>query len=215
MNCTDVRAALPLLIYGEPSSEDATLRQHLASCPACRSEYESLVGVRRLLDDVPVPRIAVDLPQLHRALAERQMRRARRWRRIAVTLGAIAAVLLLAVGLRVEVRLEASQLVLRWGNSPLIGTGETPVQTRDRRDAGPTVPLPIQPESIEAELRVLSNLIHALKQDADDRDQNYAERLDRLEKHVRALQSQSDLRWSATEENVAALYLLSRKGVKP
>lgn len=64
-------------------------------------------------------------------------------------------------------------------------------------------------------LRVLSDLIHALKQDADDRDQRCDDRLDRLEKHVRALQSQADLRWNATEENVNALYLLARKGEKP
>jgi hypothetical protein len=211
MKCTDVRAALPLLIYGEPTPQDAGLREHLAICPACRREHEALTGIRRSLDDVPIPGIAVDLSQLHRALADRQLRRTRRWRRIAVALGAVAAMLLFAIGHRMEIRLEASQLTVRWGEPPSGGTDGTPVQTHDQRAAGPAVPS----ESIEAELRVLSDLIHALKQDADDRDQRCAERLDRLEKHVRALQSQSDLRWSATEEDVAALYLLSRKGEKP
>jgi hypothetical protein len=215
MKCTDVRAALPLLIYGEPSPQDAALREHVAACPACRRECEALSGVRRLLDDAAVPRIAVDLPQIHRTLAERQMRRVRRWRRTAVAFGALAAVLLLALGLRLEFRLEASQLIVRWGDPPVDGlaggTGVPPVAGLDRRPAGPTTP----PGNIEAELRVLSDLIHALKQDADERDQLCADRLDRLEKHVRALQSQSDQRWSATEESVAALYLLSRKGEKP
>ena len=211
MNCTDVRAALPLLIYGEPSLQDAELTHHLALCPSCRREHEALAGVRRLLDDAAVPRVAVDLPQIQRTLAERQLRSARRWRRVAVALGAVAAVLLLVIGLRLELRLDENQLVVRWGNPPSGGTGVPPVASLDRRPAGPAVPL----ESIESELRVFSDLIHALKQDADDRDQHCTERLDRLEKHVRALQSQSDLRWSATEENVAALYLLSRKGEKP
>ncbi len=210
MKCTEVRAALPLLIYGEPSPQDAALREHLLVCATCRRECEALTGVRRLLDDAVVPHVAVDLTQIHRTLAERQLRRERRWRHVAVALGALAAVLLLALGLRLELRLDANQLVVRWGDPPTGGTGVPPVQTHDRRDAGPTVPA----ESIQAELRVLSDLIHALKLDADERDQLCAERLERLEKHVRALQSQSDQRWSATEENVAALYLLSRKGEK-
>ena len=211
MKCTDVRTALPLLIYGEPTPEDAALQKHLASCPDCRREQEALLGVRRSLNDSSVPQVSLDWTQFHRLLAERQLRRVRRWRLVAVALGTVAALLLLAIGLRLEVRLEASQLVVRWGAPPSDGTGVPPVQTNDRRDAGPTVP----PESIEAELHVLSDLIHALKQDADERDQRFAERLDRVEKHVRALQSQSDRRWSATEENVTALYLLSRKGEKP
>lgn len=211
MRCTDVRAALPLLIYDESSPQDAALRKHLADCPACHCEFEALASVRRLLDTAVVPHVAVDLTQIYRTLAERQPRRARRWRRVAIAAGSLAAVLLLALGLRLELRLEANQLVVRWSN-PEGGTGVPPVETLDRRPAGPTA---APPESVEAELRVLSDLIHALKQDADDRDQLCAERLQRLEKHVRALQSQSDQRWSATEENVAALYLLSRKGEKP
>jgi hypothetical protein len=211
MKCTDVRAALPLLVYGEPIPEDSALRQHLADCPECRREHEALLGVRRLLSDSVAPRVAMDWPQFHRLLDERQLHRARRWRRVAVAFAALAAVLLLTLGLRLECRLEAGQLVVRWGHLPSSGTGVAPVQTNDGSHAGPTVP----PESTEAEVHVLSDLIHALKQDADERDQRFAERLDRLEKHVRALQSQSDRRWSATEENVAALYLLSRKGEKP
>lgn len=211
MKCTEVRAALPLLIYGESTPMEAALAEHLASCPACRREHMALAGVRRVLDDAAVPPIAVDVAQIHHTLAQRQMRRARRWRLIAVACGALAAILLFTIGLRLEIRMEASQLIVRWGELPSGGPGVPPVAGLDRRPASHTVP----PESIEAELRVLSELIHALKQDADDREERYGERLERLENQVRALQSQSDLRWSATEENVAALYLLSRKGEKP
>jgi hypothetical protein len=206
MKCTDVRAALPLLIYGEPVPEDAALREHLAQCAACRREHEALVGVRRLLDDVPVPRVAVDLSQLPQSLTEREMRRARRWRRVAWTFGTVAAVLLLAIGLRLEVRVEASQLIVRWGEPPPPMPAPPPQ---------PFVNHTVLPsESIEAELRVFSELIHALKRDADDRDQRFTEQIERLQKHVRALQTQADLRWNSTEENVAALYLLTRKGEK-
>jgi hypothetical protein len=147
----------------------------------------------------------------HRSLAERQLQRARRWQRVAVVCGTLAAALLITIGLHLELRLEATQLVVRWGNPPSAGTSEEPVETQDRRGARPTLP----PESTETELRILSDLIHALKQDADERDQRFVERLNHLEKHVRALQSQSELRWRATEENVAALYLLSGKGDEP
>src|SRR5579885_2491446 len=102
MKCIEVRTALPLLIYGEPSPQDAALREHLTVCSACRRECEALTGVRRLLDDAVVPHVVVDLAQLHHALAERQQRSARRWQRVAVALGALAAVLLLAIGLRLE-----------------------------------------------------------------------------------------------------------------
>ncbi len=134
MRCTDVRAALPLLIYGEPSPQDALLRKHLADCPACRCEFEALGNVRRLLDNAVAPQVAVDLTKIHRTLAERQLRRAQRWRQVAVALGTLAAVLLLAFGLRLELRLDANQLVVRWSNPDGGGgTGVPPVQTFERR----------------------------------------------------------------------------------
>ncbi len=208
MNCTDVRAVLPLLIYGEPNPQDTAVRMHLANCPECRRELEALQGVRRLLDDAPAPHVAVDLPQLHRSLAERQVRRERRWRRVALALGALAAVLLFAIGLRLEVRWEANQLTLRWGDAP------TRIVPTNHRDAAVSEK-PAANSELRDELRVLSELIHALKRDADERDQRFADRLDRLQKHVLVLQSQSDLRWDTTEKDVAALYLLTRKGDKP
>lgn len=208
MNCTDARAALPLLIYGEPSVQDAAVRSHLANCPACRHELEALQGIRRLLDDAPAPHVAIDLPQLHRSLAERQLRRERRWRRVALALGAVAAVLLLALGLRLEIRWEVNQLTLRWGEAP------PPVVQPNHPDAAVSEN-PAANSELRDELRILSELIHALKRDADERDQRFADRLDRLQKHVLVLQSQSDLRWDTTEKDVAALYLLTRKGEKP
>jgi hypothetical protein len=98
---------------------------------------------------------------------------------------------------------------VRWGDPPSSasgGTGVSPVQTTDRHDAYPT--------ETEAELRVLSDLIHALKRDADERDKRFAERLARLQEQIRAIRSQADRRWNATEQDVAALYLLTRKGEK-
>src|SRR6516225_1458746 len=100
MKCTAVRAALPLLIYGEPSADETAVRQHLANCPECRREYEALQSVRCLLDETPAPRVALDMLQIHRTVAERQSRREKRWQRAALVLGALAAVLLFAIGMR-------------------------------------------------------------------------------------------------------------------
>lgn len=210
MNCRDVRAALPLMMYGDANAEDAALREHLAQCPACRREAEALQGVRRLLDDVPIPRIEVDLAQLQREMGERQMRKLKRWRRVAVTLGALAALLLLALGLRLEIRLQAGQMLVRWSEPPPAALVNPKIQP----DATDPESRPAKPE-LREDLRVLSDLIHALKQDVDERDERFTEQLDLLQKHILALQSQGDLRWNATEQDVAALYLLTRKGEKP
>jgi hypothetical protein len=221
MTCDDVRAVLPLLIYGEAIAEEAALREHLGHCAACRREQLAFAEVRHRLGALSVPPIAVDLDRLHEARSAQQADSLRRWRRIAAAMGGIAALLLLALGLRLEIRLQANQVVLRWGEPssggtgvpPVAssgGTGVPPVLTRDRRDAGPTLP----PET-EAELRILSDLIHALKQDVEDRDRQTAERLDRLQGHLRSLQAQADLRWNENKQDVAALYLLSHKGDKP
>ena len=210
MNCPEVRAALPLLIYGEANPQNAALREHLTRCADCRREQQALESVRRMLDEAPVPRIEVDLRRLYQSLADRQARRLRRWRRVALVFGAVAAVLLLAIGLRVEVRLQSGQMLVRWGDPP----PAPPVGPAGKPDAA-VAESPAGKPDLREDLRVLSDLIHALKQDADDRDQHFDERLDRLQKHVLALQSQADLRWDATEHDVAALYILTRKGEKP
>jgi anti-sigma factor RsiW len=208
MKCTDVRTNLPLLIYGDlPLEEEAELRNHLAGCPDCRREHEAIQGVRRLLDAAPVPAVEVDVPRLFQSAAARQMRRLRRWRRIALAAGALAAALLLVVGLRLQIRLESRQLVVRWGDPPPAAPAAVAPKT--------IVTTSALPLDAEAELTVLRELVHALKQDADDRDQQFQKRLDRLEGHVQAMQWQADRRWDTTEEDVAALYLLTRKGEKP
>ncbi len=208
MKCTDVRASLPLLIYGDvPPEEETELRNHLAGCLVCRREQEALQGVRRLLDAAPAPAVEIDMPRLFQSVAARQARRLKRWRRVALAAGAVAAALLLVLGLRLQIRLESRQLIVRWG------------------DPSPAAPAPVAPKTIvtapalpadtEAELTVLRELIHALKQDADDRDQQFQERLTRLEGHVQAIQQLADRRWNATEKNMDALYLLTCKGEKP
>jgi hypothetical protein len=206
MKCTEVRAALPLLIYGEAdAAQQAALRDHLARCADCRREQQAQERVQRLLDTAVAPRVEVDVPQLRQRVAEQQMQSIRRWRRVAVAVGAVAALLLLVVGLRLEVRLSAGQMILRWGEPPAPPSASSqPIMTQTTL-----------PPQTEEELRVLSELIHALKQDADERDRLFQEQLELLQGRLRALQTQADQRWDSTEQDVAALYLMTRKGERP
>src|SRR5438067_5047261 len=114
MNCADVRQELPSLVYHDATPEQAErLQAHVAGCRECQREYAALQQMPRLLDLLPAPALSVDLPRLYRGAADRQRRRLRLWRRAAV---AAAAAVLLAFGLRLDIRLETHQVVVRWGN---------------------------------------------------------------------------------------------------
>jgi hypothetical protein len=205
MNCTQARQALPLLIYdGLEPGEAAALREHLACCAECRREQAALQGLQTMLDSTAAPAAQVDLARVYQAAAEQQARRLRRWRRGALAFGAIAASLLLVFGLRLEIRVQAGQAVVRWGNSA--APSPAPVSPPLLTDSSP---------QNQDELRILSELIHALKQDADARDRQAMQRIDELQIRVQLLQLQADRRWTTTEENVSALYVLAQKGEKP
>lgn len=208
MKCTDVRASLPLLIYGDlEPNEEAMLRNHLAQCSSCRREQEALAAVRRVLDAAPVPHIEVDLSQLYRTQAARQTQALRRWRRVALVAGAVAAVLLLTLGLRLEIRHEPGQIVVHWGDPPpRLDHAFQPDFSEQHQAAKP---------DLREELLVLRELLDALHQDIDYREQRFQDRLDLLQRRVQALQAQADQLRNTTEQDVAALYLLTRKGEKP
>src|SRR5439155_7840756 len=98
MNCAAVRARLASLLYGDlPTAEADEVRQHLAGCPSCREEQTAITGLRPLLDAVPAPAVAVDLPRLYRDAAAGQTRRLRRWRGAAVAALAVAAAVVVAL----------------------------------------------------------------------------------------------------------------------
>jgi hypothetical protein len=212
MNCAKVRDRLPALLYGDlPPGEASALRDHLAACPACRQEHAALEGIRRALDMVPAPAVRVDLPRLYREAAARQVRRAGRWRWAAAACGAAAAVLLVVLGLRLEVRVESQQLVVRWGTAPEKVIVPPP-------GPGPRAESPPPSPDVEERLRVLSELIHALADDVAARDEQEQQRVDRVRARLDELQRQGNRRMSETERNVAALYVahyIAQKGEKP
>src|SRR5947209_4447164 len=121
MNCTKIRELLPALLYGDVSADEKSyLEKHLSTCAECKRAYLGLQGVRRLLGTDARAGVHIDLPQLYRLAADQRQRKLKRWRRAAVLAAGVAAVLaFFAFGLRLEARVEAHQLVLRWGSAPV------------------------------------------------------------------------------------------------
>jgi hypothetical protein len=205
MTCASVREQLAALAYGDlPSDEAAVLRDHLETCPDCRGEYAALEALRHALDAVPPvrPDPPVDLPRLYREVAERQARKLRRWRRAAVAVSAAAAALLgLALLPRLEVRVQADQLTLRWRKTP--EAPERPAPEPPKPPAPPVAVVAAPPGAdVEKRLKVVEELIQIVSSDLDRRDQRQQQTLARVLARLQQLQAQAP-RWrsaSAADE---------------
>ena len=205
MNCRDVRANLPLLVYGELGPEEQhDLEKHLEGCTDCRQELQAIRRIRRQLG-TRTPAASVDLPRLYREATQRQHRRAQRWRRVALAVsGAAAAFLGAVVGFRMEARFEAHQFVLRWG-SPQTAP-EPEVKVPAPAGAAPVVSAP----EMENRLQLLNELILALAdgvQALDRRDDEHT----KAEAWLRAAHAQMADRLANLERAIRTLYLQSRR----
>jgi hypothetical protein len=218
MNCSQLVEHLAELVYGEASrNEIAGIEEHLAACPACRRQYEELKQVRRMLALVAAPAVEVDLPALYRrAAAATATRAVRRRQAFRWAMAAAAAAVMTAFLLGLEVRLDRSQLVLRWAKEIDQKLVAAPAP---RAEAIPKPEL----ESISAktveQLRLLRELVHAMVRDAETRDLRQWQTLSDLEGRLAGVQRQLATRWDATERDVAALYraqfVLPGKGEQP
>jgi hypothetical protein len=188
---------LPDLVAGGLApDEQKAVADHLSRCPDCRRAVAELRAVSALLKAAPAPAVRVDLPALYRAAAERQARLARRWRRLAVASAASAAALLVAaLGLRLEVRAEGHQVVVRWGPSP--APSAPPV-------APP--PAPATSEPAPDETRRLTELVLGLANEGDQREERYRQELARLRGQLRLMQRQATEHRAAAEQDLDALY---------
>jgi anti-sigma factor RsiW len=196
MSCTDLRELLTAFVYGDVSPQlKAAAADHLAACPRCREEQSALMEVRRLLDAAPAPNFAVDVGRVYEQAARQRQQYARRWRRAAMAAAGVAAALLMALALRLEVRWESHQLVLRWGLPPVAEPQAPPVAE------ALVVPRP-PAEVTAADLRLVKDLIHALAATVDERDA----KLQQLEMQLSQVQEQARTRWDATERYVSALH---------
>jgi Putative zinc-finger len=214
MNCPQARPLLPALVYGDlPPDQAAALTRHLDECPACRGEYAGLAQVRRALNAAPPPAVAVDVAGLFAASAARLERRARRWRRLALAGAALAAGVLLAFGLRLQVRVGAGQLVIAWGQ-PAEETPNPKPQIPNRIEPTPQraeVRPPEVPRSVEERLRLLQELTHALAADVEARDRRQQSEAAVLRARLDGLQQSVAQRWAEAERMVSALYVAQFK----
>jgi Putative zinc-finger len=201
MNCSSIHERLAEFVYGDLTpTETREFEEHIRSCPACRREQVGLASVRSLLDQAGTPPISADLPGIYRRAAEMQGRRARAWRRAGMGIvGAAAAVLLVTMLLRLEVRADARQVVIRWG-----APAELPKSPIAPLDVQRAVASRSTPE-MHDELDILSELIQGLTEQQEVRDRQGAQDRAWFRAQLDELRRQTVQHWMATERDVAAL----------
>ena len=202
MNCEQARILLPEHVYQSlPTAQQDDLQKHLAACPACTQVWRGLQGVRQLLDAPPAPKVQVDLATLYHDARARDCRQFQRWRRLAWAMSAAAAILLVMLGLRFELRWHDRQLVIGWGTAP------APVEVE-------------KPAAVSAaEFQFVQELLHALAADVARRDEERTEALTDLYRRMDKLTAASNRRWQDTQNDVRALYTacfgVREKGATP
>ena len=101
MNCREVERFLVEETDRDPtSSADPAVEAHLAVCPACRETRRTLLATWDMLGEDSVPAVSADFTRavMGRVRTE-ERRRGARGRRVGLALLAVAATLLLGVGL--------------------------------------------------------------------------------------------------------------------
>jgi hypothetical protein len=205
MNCADVHARLASFAYGDlPEAEANHIREHLNQCSACEQQRLAISEAQRLLDAVPAPAIAVNLPKLYRDVAAEHRRQVRRWR-IAAWAG-LAAALLVAILLvsRLEVRMDANQVVLRWGAAPAMPQPHEHPPARHSPEPVFAAPQ-MSTAEIDQQLRMLRELVQAISNDADLRDERRQREITALQGRMHGLEQQMTQLRLAAQREVAAL----------
>jgi hypothetical protein len=220
MNCTQIREKLLAWQYGELSpAEQAEVESHLAACAACRQESSAWQEFRGKLGAFAGPAVQVDLSGLYREAMQRNERRVRRWRRSALAAAAVAAIVLIGVALKLEVRVDATQLVLRWANPPKIEDRISKIEDRsaDNRSSILHPPsLKSAPQVSAEDLQLVKDLVRVLAQEVQTRDRRQQEALFLLQARFETLLGQTYDHVAGNERDVAALYAaqfrLQKKG---
>lgn len=202
MTCTDIRSLLPAHVYGDlPADDAAEIVVHLRRCPACRTECAELSQVRLALDAVPAPKVHVDVSQLFHTVADQQARRVRRWRRLAIAGAALAAGLLLVLGLKLEVRAGDGQITLTWGDRP---AASRPVESAlPSRDVQSNADI----HRLEERIRLLQDVTHALAADVESSDRQKQVEMAAMRVRLDAVQQMVAQNWSEAQRLMSALYV--------
>jgi anti-sigma factor RsiW len=193
MTCDQVRPLLPLAAYGDLSgAEEEAVRGHLADCSACRAEGEAIQRLRTNLDAVPPPEVSVSVAAILRAESADQARRVRRWRRVAIAAGALAASVLTVLVVRPDIRIDDGALVVRW-REPSTQSPQAVVRVE-------------QPARDDQRVDLLVKLVRAMAEDAEGRDRDRRGEITAIKARVDRLALQEDARWQDVQKDVGVLY---------
>ncbi len=169
--------------------------------------------LRSALDSIPTLAVRpVDLAVIYRTGHEQQMRSAKRWKRAAIGIAALAAgVFVVALIPKLEVRLSGDEFAVRWGQ-PTIAVVEIAPAPIPQVD--PRLPNLIEDQQLQiAALRTLNlkyaemqELLLALTTDVVDRDKLQLARLMELTRELRAFQLITAKQFDQTEKTSTTLY---------
>ena len=205
MDCTQIRGRLLAWQYGELSpAEQAEVARHLAACAVCRQEASGWQEFRGQLQAFTGPAVQVNIPGIYQQALQRRESGTRRWRRAAVAVTALAAAVLIAVVPKLEVRVDASQLIVRWGAPAEPVPAPVLAQT----------PAPAPQVSAE-DLALVKNLVRALAQEVQAGDRRQQEALLAMQARLEYVLGQTSEYVAANERDkavLAAQFRLQRKG---
>jgi hypothetical protein len=204
MTCTEIRAQLPLYLYGDLSGdESAAVVTHLHECPECRFELAELRRTRTALDELPTPPVRVDVAGMSVTLAER---RVRRWRRLALAGVALAACLLVGFALRLNVTIGDGRLLIAWSEASRGHESPENLNSPAAHAAGSP-----RLDALDERLQLQEQLTRALIADLDARDCRLAADLEAVRQQVIAVGQFAARQWAEAERTMSALYVAQFK----
>ena len=164
--------------------------------------------VRAALDAVPTPvLVSVDLSRIYRVAHESQARSARRWKRAAVALAALAAgVIAFALIPKLDVRLTGDEFAIRWGQPQVVVVEEPTPDARISSLIDDQQKQIAAMRAINLKSAEMQELLLALTTDVADRDIVQLARIAALTRELRAFQLATARQFDQTEKTSTTLY---------
>jgi anti-sigma factor RsiW len=221
MKCSDVQTRLVESLYGELHREEETLlREHLAGCPACRQEMETLEQSRRQLAVLAQPDFSPNFGLLYRTAAQRSGRSRRRWRRLAYAASGAAGLTVLLLATRLWLDWQPGRLIVSFEGRP---PATKPFDTQLAEASAARL------SRHEERLEALEEIARLLSTELSRSDYRQAaalaelrRQLARSQREIAEVTKQMNLRCNLAEENIRDLHYLTqlspnsnRKGALP